>query len=130
MILEKNSEDLIKEKRKLFSHYYDNFEKHLASGNISKASEFLWGAISSLIYAIGITYREKVSEHRKMIEFAKRLSEDLGDASIYWGIKKAARLHANFYHNFYDKEDLEKDREELDILIKKLGDLLGERLKD
>ena len=33
----------IERKDKLFKHYYDNFEKHLFKGKISKSSEFLGG---------------------------------------------------------------------------------------
>ncbi|MEK6811552.1 MAG: hypothetical protein AABX96_03525 [Nanoarchaeota archaeon] len=39
----------INTRRDLFVHYYDNFEKHLYSDKLSKASEFLWGALASLI---------------------------------------------------------------------------------
>jgi hypothetical protein len=117
------------EKRKFLArHYYENFEKHLIDNRISKASEFLWGTVTSLIYAIGLTYNKKLSEHAKMIEFSKELSEEENDDNIFKYFKDAEILHANFYNNFLDKEGLELKRESIDKLINKLEKALEKRI--
>lgn len=119
----------IERRKKLFGHYYDNFEKHLSDNKISKASEFLWGALNCLIYSIGLTYNLKLSSHGQIIEFCKRISSDENEPSIFGAIKIGEELHANFYHDFLDKEGLELKRKEIDKLISNLGSLLDRRIK-
>ena len=55
----------IEKRRKLADHYYDNFRKYYENKNYSKASEFLWGSLNALTYAIGLPHEEKVSDHGK-----------------------------------------------------------------
>jgi hypothetical protein len=120
--------DSIQKRKDLFSHYYDNFEKHLADERIAKASEFLWGSISCLIDAIAITYGKTLGTHSDTKYFIKWLSEETNQPNIYDLFKKAESLHANFYHNFLDKERLEIEREEMDRLIEQLGKILEARI--
>ena len=123
----KQEMDEINSKEKLFNHYYKNFEKHFLLGNLSKSTEFLWGALSSLLYAIGITYGRKLGEHSKTIEFAREISTIEEDEDIFLGVKTAEIFHANFYHNFLDKENIELKRKIIDKSIKKLSEVLEKR---
>jgi len=117
------------EKRKyLARHYYENFEKHLTEERIAKASEFLWGTVVSLICAIGLTYNKKISEHSKMIQFSRELSEEENDDNIFKSFKEAEILHANFYNNFLDKDGLKIKRGEIDRLISKFEKILEKRI--
>ncbi len=118
----------IDKRKSLAKHYYENFEKHLIDERIAKASEFLWGTVNSLIYAIGLTYNKKISEHAKMIEFSRELSEEEQDDNIFKGFKEAEILHANFYNNFLDKDGLKLKREEIDRLISKFEKILEKRI--
>ena len=119
----------INTRRDLFVHYYDNFEKHLYSDKLSKASEFLWGALASLIQAIGLAYGKKLSNHQKILDFSKEISETENDSSIYSAVQEGEQLHANFYHNFMTKENLIFKRKYIDRLIEKLSLILEKRLK-
>jgi len=121
---------LVKEKENLFSHYYSNYEKHLVKGNLSKASEFLWGAMCSLIYSIALTYGEKLGSHTKMKLFAKRLSEETDDSEIYEAFKFGENLHSNFYHNFLDIEGLKIIEKKILVLIEKLQEILSKKIKE
>lgn len=123
-----NQIEVIK-KRKLFGHYYDNFEKHLFLGKLSKASEFLWGAIHSLIYAIALTYEKRLGTHSDVKEFVRQISNEERDETLYNMFKTGELLHANFYHDFLDEEGLKLKRIEMDILIKKLENILEKRIK-
>ena len=120
----------IERRKQIFGHYYDNFEKHLSDNKISKASEFLWGAIHCLIYAISITYNKPISDHGGIIRFSKFLSEEENEPLIYKWVKVSEKLHINFYHSTFDKEDLEIYREDADKLIGKLGKLLEKRMEE
>ena len=37
--------------------------------NYSKASEFLWGSLNALAYAIGLLHGEKLSDYGKVVNF-------------------------------------------------------------
>ena len=128
MIKEFSPTKEVQDKRKLYTHYYANFEKHLANGNVSKASEFLWGALHSLIYAIGITYGLKLSKHQQIKEFMKDLSLEEEDTRLYELFKKGEQLHANFYHDFLDAEALSLMGKEIYELIDKLIKILDSRM--
>jgi hypothetical protein len=122
--------ELVKKRQNLFIHYYNNFEKHLKLGNLPKSSEFVWGALHSLLYAIALFYDKKLSTHKQIIEFAKELSDIENDKEIYLGIKIGEELHANFYHDFLDKEGIEIKRELIDRVINKLNHILEIKIKD
>lgn len=119
----------IENRKLLFQHYYENFEKHFARGKLSKASEFLWGALHSLIYAIALTYNKKLSNHKQIILFVKEISAEVKDNDIYSLLKIGEDLHANFYHDFLDEEALRLKRIEVDKLIAKLSKILEDRTK-
>lgn len=61
--------EILDEKKKLSSHYYDNFKKHLKRGRLSKSSEFLWGAFCSLLYAVAPTLWRKIKQSCKDVGF-------------------------------------------------------------
>lgn len=117
----------IDKKKKLFEHYYDNFEKHLFEGRLSKASEFLWGSIHCLIYSLGLTYGKQLSRHKAVIDFIKELSEESNDEDLFKYFKISEELHMNFYHDTLDEEGLKIKREYADKLIKKLNELIEKR---
>ena len=61
----------IKRRRKLADYYYDNFRKHYEIKKFSKASEFLWGALNALVYAICLFYGKKLGKHRDVVEYVE-----------------------------------------------------------
>lgn len=118
----------VEKKRKLFDHYYDNFEKHLFSNKLSKASEFLWGAVYALIYSLGLTYNKQLAKHRAMRDFVKEISEENDDENLYKYYKISEELHMNFYSDSLDEDGLNIKREYADKLIKKLKSLVDYRV--
>lgn len=63
----------IERRRKLADHYYDNFRRYYKNENYPKASEFLWGSLNALVYAIGLLHGVKVSDHGKVVAFVEEL---------------------------------------------------------
>lgn len=114
----------ISKRRKLYLHYLHNFEKNFVIGNISKSSEFLWGAVHTILYAIALTHNKQLSKHSQIRDFAKELSEIEKDEEIIKGVIIGETLHSNFYHNFLDKEQLEINKKILEKLISKLEEIL------
>ena len=46
----------IEKRRTHADHYYDNFRRYYENKNYSNASEFLWGSLNALAYAIGLLH--------------------------------------------------------------------------
>jgi hypothetical protein len=90
----------IKRRRKLADYYYDNFMKHYETKKFSKASEFLWGALNALVYAIGLFYGRKLTTHRAVVDFVKELASACKDEEMVGWITDAETIHANFFHDF------------------------------
>lgn len=84
----------IEKRRKLADRYYDNFRKYYENKNYSKASEFLWGSLNALAYAIGLLHGEKEGDHGKeeclasaqIIIFMESLNR--GRYIVMWHINK------------------------------------------
>jgi hypothetical protein len=49
----------IERRRSLADHYFENFRRYYEEKNLPKASEFLWGALNALPYALGLLYGTK-----------------------------------------------------------------------
>jgi hypothetical protein len=119
----------IKNKRSLADYYYDNFNKYYRTNNLSKASEFLWGTINALAYALGLFEGKKLSTHNKVRDFLIELANSYNDKEIAEGIVSAESLHANFFHDFMDDLVFEKNRSDAEKLIKKLVENLDHKIK-
>jgi len=120
----------IEKRRKLADHYYDNFRKYYESENYSKASEFLWGSLNALVYAIGMLHGVKVSDHGKVVDFIRELAIVYTDEEIEEGLISAQRIHANFFHDFMDESMFEDDRKRTEKLLEKLVKILDAELEE
>ncbi|VVB82334.1 Archaeal PaREP1/PaREP8 family protein [uncultured archaeon] len=118
----------IVKRKELYLHYLHNSEKNFILGNISKSSEFLWGALHTLVYSIAITYKKKLSKHGQIRDFAKELSATEKNENIFNGVVLGEMLHSNFYHNFLDKEQFKIKKEEVEKLMSILEKILEKRV--
>jgi len=121
MISEDELQEVFRRKR-LADLYYDNYRYYYSRKELAKASEFIWGTVNALAYALGLFYGLKLSDHKKVVEFLKMLATQYEE--IREGITAVQRLHANYYHNFMDEELFEEDRVKAEKLISKLAELL------
>lgn len=120
----------IQEKKALADHYYDNYAEHYKTGDLSKASEFLWGVVNNLVYCLGLFDAQEIRSHSKVRQFLMELGGQRQDKEIIEGISSAERMHKNFYHNFMDKELFEDDKAKTERLIEKLALILSQRLQE
>jgi len=111
------------EERRLF----DNFEKQYHAREFAKASEFLWGSISKIAFAIGLLFGKKLGKHRQNVLLMRDLAK--GDPKIIDWINAAESLHSNFYHNWMGEETFEDYvRKVIDLriwLLKILDEMKG-----
>jgi hypothetical protein len=126
MISEEELQEVFRKKR-LADLYYDNYRYYYSRKELAKASEFIWGTVNALAYALGLFYGLKLSDHKKVVEFLKMLATQYEE--IREGITAVQCLHANYYHNFMDEELFEEDRVKAEKLISKLAELLYHRIE-
>jgi len=122
----------IKKRKDRANYYYNNAGKFYEAKNLSKASEFLWGALNQLAYAIGLLHDKKLSEHGKVVRFieelantsdSKEVAEQMAD-----GLASAQSIHANFYHDFMDEVQFTHHKDKVDKLLTKLAEMLEKEL--
>ena len=112
----------IKRRKELVINYFRNFDE-LRVREPAKASEFLWGAVNSLVYTIGLLHGRKITKYSEVISLLKELGIDkeLIDACQI--------IHANFYHDFMDQETFEGVSSKVIKLLEKLDKILEQELK-
>jgi hypothetical protein len=121
-----------KEYRILADYYYDNYHKFYIAKEYSKASEFIWGTVNALSNGLSLFLQGEVLEsHAKVVEFLKMLantyykSEEVGE-----GVAAVQRLHANYFHNFMDRDLFEEDRSKAERLLNRLAELLDLKIRE
>lgn len=118
----------VRRRKQLADHYYDNYRRHWAKGDISKSSEFLWGAIAALAYGLGLFERQKLGDHGKLVSFLERLASREQDEKMGESVRAAETLHANFYHGFMSKDLFEHNQSKAEYLVAKLAERLQTKL--
>ena len=118
----------INRRRELANYYYANFRKHYETKKFSKASEFLWGALNALVYAICLFYGKKLGKHRDVVDFVKELASEYKDKEMGELINDAETIHANFFHDFMNESMFEDYRQKTEKLLKRLVEILDHEI--
>ena len=123
------SNELIQDKvdnaKRIANEHYQNYQFFYSRINLPKASEFLWGVINQLFYAIGLYHDKKLSTHPKIRKFIPLLIHFYDDAEIVEeGFESAFVLHSNFYHDHLEKDSFDFHKDKADKLIQKLLEIL------
>ncbi|MBM3897384.1 MAG: hypothetical protein FJ358_02515 [Thaumarchaeota archaeon] len=121
--------DEVRKRKKLADYYYDNYVKHYQKGDLSKASEFLWGSINNLTYCMGLLDNQRLSTHDKIRGHLQTLAATRQDKEISDGLVVAETIHSNFFHNFMSKDVFDHQRKIVEGLVEKLGMILLQRLE-
>lgn len=98
----------------------NNAFRALATGDIDKASEFLWGSMAEAIKAVAAAKNIPLRSHRAIWDYAEALAKELGDPTIYDGFRTAHGLHSNFYESSLTAKDVSIDAEKVRETIRKL----------
>jgi len=97
---------------KLHEKYLSEAEDYYKKGDLVQASEKYWGAICSLLNAIAELKGWEHYTHRDYNIIINNIARELGDVEIFRLFAMCKRLHANFYHNFLDKDSFKVHRED------------------
>ena len=86
--------------------YQHNFKRLYDQKEYTKTCECLWGAIVSLLNALSIIRNQKpLTSPQEIKNFVKEIAIDSEDEELYKLFKHSEKLHANFYHQFFDEDD-------------------------
>jgi len=105
---------------KLSEDYMRDAEDLYAKGDLPQAGEKHWGAVAALLNAVGEALGLEHHSHRDYQLIIQRIYRDTRDVEVLRLFGMVERLHANFYHNFLDKETFDCHREDALALIEKL----------
>ena len=120
-----NNQEKIKNAKKNADEHYQNYQVFYSRNNLAKASEFLWGALNQLFYAVGLHNNRKLGTHKKIRQFIPLFVLLYNDEEIVQeGFESAFVLHSNFYHDHLEKDSFEFHKEKVDKLIFKLLEVL------
>jgi hypothetical protein len=117
-------------RKKLANLYYNNYHKYLKEENFSKASEFIYGAITSLLYALALFYGEKLGDHGKFVVFVQELAQIMEDPQLEKEFADIQTIHANFYHNFMSKEVFEIKIKEAENFGRRINEILQKKIDE
>ena len=105
--------------------FLEEAAREFEAGEELQASEKMWGAASHAIMAVAMTRDQECGTHRKMINVAWEVADELDDVWLKAGISVAQQFHANFYHGFMETEDLKPNAEIVREFVGRLLALAG-----
>jgi len=110
--------------------YQHNFKRLYDQKEYPKACECLWGAIVSLINALSVlSHQRPLMSHQELKNFVKEVAIDCNDEEMYKLFKHSEKLHANFYHQFFDEDDYLVYIDDAIKLIEKLKRVIWSYIK-
>lgn len=117
--------DRVKLYIQLHKDYLKEAEEFYTKGDLAQAGEKYWGAITALLNAIGELRNWEHYSHADYNVIIRNLYNETRDKELIMEFGMAERLHANFYHDFMDKEFFEIHRSAVLSLISRLRKILN-----
>ncbi len=77
--------------------YYRNAQELIGRGELRKASEMLWGAVTQSVKALAAVSNVRVTTHNQFFDFLRQLCDELEDDYFFSSFIDLNNLHRNFY---------------------------------
>lgn len=100
-------------------------DREFAEGDTLQASEKMWGAASHAIMAVAMQRGQDCGTHRKMVNVAYQIADELNDGDLRAGIAAAQLLHTNFYHGSLEPEEVENPAKLVRVFVERMLALAG-----
>jgi hypothetical protein len=100
--------------------YLRDAEGLLAGNDSVQASEKFWGAVALAVKAVAADRRWRHSSHRDLRSAISRIYRETGDREYLELFSIAESLHANFYEDFMEPEDVRVYADDARRLVAKL----------
>ncbi len=111
---------IVEEHRDTARKFLADADREFAAGEYLQASEKMWGAAAHAIMAVAQQRGWKFGSHRRMLEAARRIANELDDDALRAGIASARLFHSNFYHDHMEEEELEPTAEDVRRYVDKM----------
>lgn len=118
--------DEVVRKKRNAEYYYENFLRYYRNKDLKKSSEYLWNTINALTYSAGLFENKKLDNPVKIINFLGELAKR-GEITKEQ-ISAVQAIHTNAMRNVLDEPMFEIYRERAERTIRKLKDILKDRL--
>ena len=92
----------------------------LEQGDLTQASEKLWGATAQMVKAVAEERGWAHGGHRELFQVVSRLAQDSADPTLRGLFHVANSLHSNFYENWMEGDMVAEGLDRVQELISKL----------
>lgn len=92
-------------------------DSEFASGDISQGSEKLWEAAARAVMAAAQQRGWRFGDHRSLKVAADRLADEWREPILAVQFSVAEKFHANFYHDFMQDYEIERDRPSVHLFV-------------
>jgi len=121
----------VRRRMSIVENYSRNYAEYLHKGDYAKASEALWGILNNLASILSLLHGGRpISRRDELRSFMNDLASALKSEEVVKWFRACERLHANFFHNFMDKDAFEEHRAEAEKLIYTLQKLVADKLRE
>ncbi len=110
------------------NQYYKNAEELMSRGELRKASEMLWGAVTQTLKALAALRDIEINNHNDFFAATEQLAKEKKDPTIYTTFLELNTLHRNFYDKFIPTEGFPLYASKAREYIRKLQWLIHEVL--
>ena len=100
-------------------------DSEFAAGDVLQGSEKLWGAAAHAVMAVAQQRGWRFGDHRALQAAANRLSDELREPRLSEQFSVAQKFHANFYHDFMQDYEIERDRPSVHLFVHRVLSLPG-----
>jgi len=101
---DKKASKVIADFLRVRDRYYKNAEELIGQGELRKASEMLWGAVTQTVKALAAASNVEISNHREFFDFLRELCDELDNDYFYSSFVQLNDLHRNFYDEFIPED--------------------------
>ena len=95
-------------------------DSEFAAGDILQGSEKLWGAAAHAVMAVAQQRGWRFGDHRSLQAAANRLADELHEPRLAEQFSVAQKFHANFYHDFMQDYEIDRDRPSVHLFVNRV----------
>ena len=95
-------------------------DSEFTAGDILQGSEKLWGAAAHSVMAVAQQRGWRFGDHRSLQAVVNRLADELREPRLAEQFGLAQKFHANFYHDFMQDYEIERDRPSVHLFVNRV----------
>ena len=108
--------------REISAQFMDHAEDEFRKGDLLQASEKAWGAVAHFVHSVALHRGWEVGSHARLRRNVNRLiGQDPAQANHRRRLFRSLEaIHANFYQEFLDEDDVREGIDDANELIRAL----------